>query len=330
MRDRSRAREETSSARTDATCRLNAFWRRHEIRYGGRAHGNPAHRRWRSAVVCPTPAPPSVFHADVRAVTAHTERLQRLAQARHDHAKAWRLHPVVEALQARRGVPCTGAVTMVAAIGDLSRCATPRALLKCLGLIPAAYSSGERRQQGSLTTAGNTQARRALGEGAWASRDPATVSRHLQRRLETQPKIIQDLSWKAQLRLCQRDRQRVARGTHATVVTVAIARELAGFMGAMATEVPVIPSDADGSSWHACLRIVPRGTVPTGSGRDAAPVWCHPRRREEARGGYSSLDRGRPPTDASQVGPHPRLAAGSTGASDGLRLFPCTKGKKTA
>jgi transposase len=50
---------------------------------------------------------------------------------------------------------------------------------------------------------------------------------------------IQDISWKAQVRLCQRYRRLVSRGKHANVVTVAIARELAGFMWAMAREVPV-------------------------------------------------------------------------------------------
>jgi hypothetical protein len=61
----------------------------------------------------------------------------------------------------------------------------------------------------------------------------------LQLRLEKQSKIIQDISWKAQLRLCKRYRRLIARGKHANVVTVAIARELAAFMGAIAREVPV-------------------------------------------------------------------------------------------
>jgi hypothetical protein len=47
---------------------------------------------------------------------------------------------------------------------------------------------------------------------------------------------------KAQVRLCKRYRQIIARGQHATVVTVAIARELAGFLWAMAQEVPITPS----------------------------------------------------------------------------------------
>jgi transposase len=192
-------------------------------------------------VVCPTPAQPIVFQAYVRAVHEQTARLQRLEQELHDPVNAWRVHPVVEALQAVRGVAFTVATTMVAAIGDLTRVDQPRALMTCLGLIPSAYSSGEPRRQGSITNAGNTPARRALVEGAWAYRYPAKVSRHLQWRLEQPSNIIQDISWKAQVRLCQRYRRLVARGQHANVVTVAMARELAGFMWAMAREVSVTP-----------------------------------------------------------------------------------------
>jgi transposase len=112
--------------------------------------------------------------------------------------------------------------------------------MKGMGLIPSEYSSGEQRRQGSITKAGNTHARRVLVEGAWAYRYPAKVSRHLQLRLEKQPKVIQDISWKAHVRLCKRYRRLVARGKHANVVPVAIARELTGFMWAIAKEVPVI------------------------------------------------------------------------------------------
>jgi transposase len=158
-------------------------------------------------VVGSTPAQYIVLQDDVRAVNEHTARLQRLDQARHEHVQSWRVPPVVEALQAVRGVPCTVAVTMVAEVGDLTRFDPPRARMKCLGLTPSEYASGERRPQGSMTKAGNTHARRALVEGAWAYRDPAKVSRHLPRRRETQPKRIQEISWKAQVRRCQRDRR---------------------------------------------------------------------------------------------------------------------------
>jgi transposase len=241
IRDRTRAREETLSDLKAAKFRLNACFLSHDIRYPGRATWSPAHLRWLSEVVCPTPAQQIVFQEYVRAVNEHTERLQRLEQELQEQVKSWRLHPVVEALQALRGVQCTVAVTMVAEIGDLTRFDNPRELMKFLGLIPSEYSSGERRQQGSITKAGNPHARRALVEGAWAYRYPAKVSRHLQLRLENQPKVIQDISWKAQARLCKRYRHLVARGKHANQVVVAIARELVGFMWAIAKEVPVLP-----------------------------------------------------------------------------------------
>jgi transposase len=110
-----------------------------------------------------------------------------------------------------------------------------------LGLTPSEDASGERRRQGGITTAGHTQARRALVEGAWASRDPAHVSRHRQLRLEHLPKGLQDLSGKAQVRLCQRYRQLRARGNQANQVVVAIARELAAFRGAIAQQVRLTP-----------------------------------------------------------------------------------------
>jgi transposase len=241
IRDLTRAREDTLRDLKSAKFRLKAFLLRQDIRYVGRANWNPAHLRWLSEVVCPTPAQQIVFQEYVRAVNEHTERLQRLEQELQEQVKSWRLHPVVDALQALRGVQFTAAVTMVAEIGDLTRFDTPRELMKFLGLIPSEYSSGDQRRQGSITKAGNTHARRVLVEGAWAYRYPAKVSRHLQLRLETQPKMIQDISWKAQVRLCKRYRQLVARGKHPNVVTVAIARELTGFMWAIAKQVPITP-----------------------------------------------------------------------------------------
>jgi transposase len=224
IRDRTRAREDTIGDIKAATSRLKAFRRRHDIRSTGRATWGVAPLRWLAAVVCRTPAQPIVSQAYVRAVTEHTERLEHLEPARKAHVQAWRLHPVVEALQALRGVPCTGAVTLGAELGDLTRFEHPPALRQYLGLTPSAYTSGARRRQGSITTAGHTHARRVLVEGAWASRDPANVSRHLQRRLDNQSNVIQAISWKAQVRRCQRDRRRLARGKPATHVVVAMAR----------------------------------------------------------------------------------------------------------
>jgi transposase len=241
IRDLTRAREDTIGDLKAAKFRLNAFLLRHDIRYTGQATWGPAHRRWLSEVVCATPAQHIVFQEYVRAVNEPTERLQRLEQELYEQVHTWRLQPVVEALQALRGVQFTVAVTIVAELGDLTRFDNPRQLMSYVGLTPSEYSSGERRRQGSITKTGNTHARHALVEGAWAYRYPAHVSRHLQLRLEKLPKAVQDISWKAQVRLCKRYRKLSARGKHANQVVVAIARELIAFMWAMAKEVPVIP-----------------------------------------------------------------------------------------
>jgi hypothetical protein len=73
----------------------------------------------------------------------------------------------------------------------------------------------------------------------WAYRYPAKVSRHLQLRLEKVPKAIQDSRWKAQVRLCKRYRRLGARGKNVNQVVVAIARDMAAFVWAIAREVAV-------------------------------------------------------------------------------------------
>jgi hypothetical protein len=191
--------------------------------------------------------------------------------------QTWRLRSVGDALQALRGVQFVGAVTTGAELGALTRCDNPRQLMSSLGLTPSAYSTGDRRRQGGITTAGNSHARRALLEGAWAYRSPAKVRRHLQLRLEKVPQPIQDRSWKAQVRRCKRYRQLRARGKNAHPVVVAIARELRAFMWARAQEVPLTPYSETLDRSPALIT-----RLSLGIGRDAAPVWCHPRRREEA------------------------------------------------
>jgi transposase len=149
----------------------------------------------------------------------------------------WKLYPFVEAFQALRGVQFTVAVTTVAEVGDLTRFHNPRQLTAYLGLSPSEHTSGPKRRQGGITKSGNTHARRVLVEGAWSYRYTAKVSRIIQVRQENLPQSIKDISWKAQVRLCKRYRRLVSRGKNPNVAVVAIARELASFMWAIAQEV---------------------------------------------------------------------------------------------
>jgi transposase len=168
IRALSRARAETLRDLQAAQWRLQAFVLRPDIRSPGRAPWSPAHRRGRSEVVCPTPAQQIVFQAYVQPGTAQTARLGRLALDLHKQVTTWRFAPVVEALQARRGVQGPVAVTTGAARGDLTRCEHPRQLRHSLGRTPSASARGARRQQGSRTKTGQAQDRRARVEGAWA------------------------------------------------------------------------------------------------------------------------------------------------------------------
>jgi transposase len=61
MRNLCRAREEAIHDLQVAKFRLKAFLLRQDIRYTGQATWGPAHLRWLSAVVCPTPAQQIVF-----------------------------------------------------------------------------------------------------------------------------------------------------------------------------------------------------------------------------------------------------------------------------
>jgi transposase len=239
VRDLSRAREAAIGVLKDAKLRLKSFLLRHGLNYSGRATWNDAHLRYLAKVVCPTPAQQIVFQESLRAVSEQTERVRRLEDELVDIAATWRLHPIVEAFQAMRGVQQHTAVTLAAELGDLTRFDSPRQLAAFVGLIPSEYSTGESRRLGPITKAGNGHARRALVEAAWAYRYPAKVSAHLQLRLEPCAKPIQDIAWKAQVRLCTRYRRLVARGKNSNIVVTAIAREILAFLWAIAREVPV-------------------------------------------------------------------------------------------
>jgi transposase len=239
MRDLCRARDAARVTLKAAKLRLKSFLLRQGLHYTGRANWTDAHRRYLAKVVCPTPAQQIVFQESVRAVDEQVDRLQRIEHELLDLAPKWRLYPVVQALQALRGVQWIVALIVVAELGDLTRFDKPRQLAAFVGLIPSEYSSGETRRHGPITKTGNARARRALVEGAWAYRYPAKISPHIQKRIELLPKSIQDIGWKAQVRLCKRFRRLTSRGKHANVVVTAIARELLAFMWAIAKEVPI-------------------------------------------------------------------------------------------
>jgi len=237
IRDLVRGREDAVVAQRRARQQLKALLLRHELRYVGRTSWTGAHRRWLAELKLPEPAQQIVFEEYVMAIEAAGERVARLTRAIEEQAAHWRFGPVLQALQALRGVQFIHAATLVCELGDLTRFDSPRQLMGYLGLVPREDSSGPARRQGSITKAGNGFARRALIEAAWAYQHPARVTPIIARRQTGLPKPIRDIAWAAQLRLCARFRKLAARRLNKNKVVVAIARELSGFVWAMARQL---------------------------------------------------------------------------------------------
>jgi len=237
MRDLTRAREDAKAAQTRARHQLKAFLLRNGISYAGKTAWTPGHVRWLASVKLPEPVQQQVFQEYVAAVTAAGERVERLEAALRDTVVGWRLYPVVQALQTLRGVQLVIAATLVAEIGDIGRFDNPRQLMAYLGLTPSEYSSGQSTHRGGITKCGNSHARRMLTEAAWSYRLPARVTPIIAKRQDGQSREVRDIAWKAQVRLCGRHRLLRARGKEPNKVIIAVARELAGFVWAIARAV---------------------------------------------------------------------------------------------
>jgi transposase len=236
MRDLVRARQAAVRSLRQARQQLSGFLLRHGHHYQ-RPAWTKAHRRWLSGLKFDQPVYYIVLEDAVAAVEAATARRDRLEAQIEAALPEWSLAPVVEALQALRGIRLVAAATLMAELGDITRFTNPRELMAYLGLVPSEHSSGNTRRQGGITKAGNGAARRMLIEAAWSYRFPARISRELLLRQEHLAKPIRDIAWKAQERLCRRYRKMLRDGKPPTVVTAAIARELAGFVWAIAQQV---------------------------------------------------------------------------------------------
>jgi transposase len=232
-----RGRDDAVIAQRRVRQQLKALLLRNDIRYVGRTSWTGAHRRWLSELRLPEPAQQITFEEYVDAIAVATGRIERLTRAIETEVITWRFAPVVGSLQAMRGIQFVHAVTLVAELGDLTRFGSARSLMGYLGLVPRESSSGEQRRQGSITKAGNSYARRALIEAAWAYRHPARVTRIIATRQTGLPKAACDIAWRAQLRLSAKYRRLNARHLNHNKIVVALARELSGFVWAIGQSV---------------------------------------------------------------------------------------------
>ena len=238
MRDLTRAREDMKGLERITKQRLNAFLLRYGRMYeSGKSRWTQAHFRWMEGLKFDVTVQQIVFQEYVDAVKQAEARVAGLEKEMEKALEHWVLAPVVEALMALRGIKLITAMTVMAELGDITRFDSPRQLMSFLGLVPSEASSGLTRRRGGITKTGNSHVRRVLIESGWCYRFPARKTAHLQRRAEKCSSEVQAIAWKAQKRLCGRYTHLLGRGKLKVQVCTAVARELVGFIWAIACEV---------------------------------------------------------------------------------------------
>lgn len=240
LRDLLRAREAAKQDQLRARHRLGKFL----LRYGRRAPAGitswtQRHLSWIKGQRFEHVAQQRAF-ADYLAEVDHArDRVRRLEA---DLGEALATVPettrkVIEALQCLRGVAELTAATIVAEVGPMRRFRSPRELMGYSGLVPREHSSGSRIRRGAITKTGNAHLRRVAVEAAWPCARPPAVGAALRRRQLGQSAEVIELAWKAQHRLHSRFRRLVGRGKSRPQAATAVARELLGFVWAIAVTV---------------------------------------------------------------------------------------------
>jgi transposase len=243
MRDLVRARISAMETLKKHRQHLQGFLLRHGRIFPGKTHWTKTYIRWIRELTFTHPAHHILIAESLAVIQDSMDRQRRLEEQIVTLLPAWTLAPVVQAIQAMRGISQIAAVILVAEIGDFNRFSHPGQLVSYLGLSPSEHSSGSRVIRGPITKAGTARGRRVMIEGAWSYRLPARVGEGLAERHIGLPKEVLDIAWKAQVRLCHRYRTMNARGKHKNIIITAIAREMACFIWSIARTVS-IPSTA--------------------------------------------------------------------------------------
>lgn len=190
--------------------------------------------RYLRELVLPDPAQKIVLEEYLQRVDLGVEQIGRIEQRMTELLEDWSRRPFVKALQGMRGFQLVASMVVASELGNLLRFKHPRQLMAYLGLVPSEQSSGDQRRQGSITKSGNSHVRWMLVEVAHHYRLSPKVSKELSKRQEGLSREVRALSWRAQNRLHRRFARLTLRGLHHNKVTVAIARELIGFIGELA------------------------------------------------------------------------------------------------
>jgi transposase len=238
MRDLTRARETAMLDLRTKRQHISAFLLRLGRPYPqSKKTWTKVHLNWIASQKLEHPQQRIVLEEMMLAMRQAQERLVRLEQAIAAAVPEWSLAPLLTALLAMRGLDLISATTLLAEIGDLSRFRTASELMAYLGLVPSEDSTGDTVKRGPITKTGNRRARRMLVECSWSYQHPPRVGQAKQAKVDAAPAEVREIAWKAQHRLYRRYRALIRNRKLKTVAIVAIARELAGFIWAVARSV---------------------------------------------------------------------------------------------
>ncbi|MCC6098333.1 MAG: IS110 family transposase [Olsenella sp.] len=234
-RDLARAREDCRHDLTRARHLLSKFLLRKGIVYDGGGAWTKAHARWLSGLEFADPTEQLVFDEYLEGVRSLELRRDRLDRAIAERASEPDLAPTVAAIRCLRGASTVTAFSVAAEVGDFSRFPTARSFMSYVGLVPSESSSGETVSRGGITRAGNAHVRTLLVEAAWQHARPLrALSPTAASAYAAVPAGVSEAAARANRRLHDGCAHLRGRGKPACVVNTAIARELAGFVWALA------------------------------------------------------------------------------------------------
>jgi transposase len=196
-------------------------------------------RKWLGEQRFEFAAQQQTFDAYLHTVDLVDHRIEALERSIREAAEQGPWRQLVARLRCLRGVETLTALALVTEIGDFDRFASAEEFMSFVGLVPSEHSSGERRRQGSITKVGNSHVRRLLVESAWHARRRPKVGYDLARRQRGQDPLLIERAWRCQQRLYRRWQRMSGRGKLPQKTVVACARELAGFVWAIATDQPL-------------------------------------------------------------------------------------------
>jgi len=235
-RDLARAREDCREDLMRARHLLSKLLLRKGIVYGGRTAWTKAHREWLSRVELADPCERLVLEEYLESVRSLELRRARLDAAIAERAKAPDLAPVVSALSCIRGISTVTAFSVAVEVGDFSRFPDARSFMAYVGVVPSESSSGETTARGKVTRTGNGHVRTLLVESAWHhARRYSPMSATSLADARGVPAAVAEAAERANRRLHERASRLRSRGKPANVANMAVARELAGFVWAVAT-----------------------------------------------------------------------------------------------